>query len=170
MNFFGMQDLELPHLLDAMHIEKNIIVSLIRTMSNVKGAKSDSLAVRQELQARNMMPALHPKQMNKVEKEGNPIYTYAKLALWVWLSDEFNIVLNILKNIHVPSNYGLSLAYKIGDKKMGGFKTHDWHNVLHDLLPIAIWRMLTKGVRKLCIGFWIYSRSYVRKKYMWMIL
>jgi hypothetical protein len=66
-----------------MHIEKNIVVSLIRTMSNAKGVKNDSLVVRQELQAQNMMPALYPKQTNEVDREGNPIYSYAKPAPWV---------------------------------------------------------------------------------------
>jgi hypothetical protein len=42
--FIILQDLLLPHLLDAMHIEKNVTVSLVKTMSNAKGTKSDSLA------------------------------------------------------------------------------------------------------------------------------
>jgi hypothetical protein len=138
MGSFRMQNSELPHLLDPMHIEKNVIVSLIRTLSNAKGTKSDSLAVRQELEARNMMPTLHPKNTNQVDKDGNPIYKYAKPAPWVWSPAEFQIVLDIFKNVRAPSNYGSSLSYKIGVKKMVGFKTHDWHNVLHDLLPIAI--------------------------------
>jgi hypothetical protein len=52
-------------------------------MSNAKGVKNDSLVVRQELQAQNMMPALYPKQTNEVDREGNPIYSYAKPAPWV---------------------------------------------------------------------------------------
>jgi hypothetical protein len=63
-----------------MHIEKNVIVSMIRTMSNAKGAKADSLAVRQELEARNMMPALHPKSTREVDRDGKTIYRYAKPA------------------------------------------------------------------------------------------
>jgi hypothetical protein len=144
-----VQDLELPHLLDAMHIEKNIIVSMIRTMSNAKGVKSDSLAVRQEMVARNMMPALHPHRTDKLDKEGKPIYRYTKPTPWVWSSHDFRKVLDIIKNVCAPSNYGSSLAYKIGDKQIGGFKTHDWHNVLHDLLPIAIHGTLTEGIREM---------------------
>jgi hypothetical protein len=117
-------------------------------MSNAKGAKLDSLAMKQELQACNMMPPLHPKQMDEMDREGNPIYNYAKPAPWVWSSNDLNIVLNVLKNIRAPSNYGSSLAYKIGDKKMSGFKIHDWYNVLHDLLLIAIWGTLIEGVKE----------------------
>jgi hypothetical protein len=146
LGFF--QDLLLPHLLDPMHIEKNIIVSLIRTFSNVKGTKADSLAVRQELESRNMMPDLHPRRTNELDKEGKPVYRYDTPAPWVWPPEDFQLVLDILKNVRAPSNYGASLAYKIGEKKMSGFKTHDWHNVLHDLLPVAIRGTLTPGIRE----------------------
>ena len=145
---YVIQDSELPHLLDPMHIEKNIIVALTKTLSNAKGAKSDSLGVRQEMQARNMMPALHPRETDEVDREGRPLYRYATPAPWVWTSSEFELVLGTLKHIRAPSNYGSSLSYKIGDKKIVGFKTHDWHNVLHDLFPIAIRGTLTKGIRE----------------------
>jgi hypothetical protein len=32
---------------------------------------------------------------------------------------------------------------------MGGLKTHDWHNILHDLLPTAIRGTLTEGIREI---------------------
>jgi hypothetical protein len=76
------------------------------------------------------------------------VYHYAKPTPWLWTASDFQIVLGILKNIQAPTNYGSSLSYKIGEKKMVGFKTHDWHNVLHDLLPIAIRDTVTKGVRE----------------------
>jgi hypothetical protein len=116
--------------------------------NSAKGVKSDSLAVRQEFQARNTMHALYPIQMGELDRDGNLVYKYAKPAPWVWPLDEFKIVLDVMKNVQTPTNYGSSLAYKIGDRRMGGFKSHDWHNVLHDLLPIAIPRTLTKGVRE----------------------
>jgi len=63
-----------------MHIEKNIAVSLMKTLSNAKGAKSDSLVVRQELQAHGMMKDLHPQKTSEVDKDGNPIFIYGKLS------------------------------------------------------------------------------------------
>jgi hypothetical protein len=144
----SVQHLELPHLLDPMHIEKNIIVSMIRTFSSAKGSKSDSLAVRQEMEARNMMPGLHPHATNVVDNNGNPVYTYRRPALWVWPKEDFELVLDVLKHVRAPTNYGSSLAYKIGDRKMSGLKTHDWHNILYDLLPVAIRGTLTEGIRE----------------------
>jgi hypothetical protein len=143
-----LQDLELPHLLDPIHIEKNIVVSLFKTLSNAKGAKSDSLTLRQELEARNLMPALHSRRTTAVDKNGNLVYQYAKPAPWLWSPTEFQVVLDIIKNVQAPTNYSSSLAYRIGDKRMVGFKTHDWHNVLHDLLPIAIKGIVMEGVRE----------------------
>jgi hypothetical protein len=64
--FYVLQDLELPHLPDLMHIKKNVIVSLIWTMSNTMAAKLDSLAMKQELEAHNMMPMLHSKKINQL--------------------------------------------------------------------------------------------------------
>ena len=119
----------------------------MKTLSNEKGAKSDSLAVRQELQARGMMKELHPRSIDAVDREGNPIFIYAN-APWVWSSTEYKVVLATLKKIRFPTNYGSSLAYKISEKKMVGLKTHDWHNILHDLLPIAIRGTLTRGIRE----------------------
>jgi hypothetical protein len=131
-----------------MHIEKNVIVALTKTMSSAKGAKSDSLAVRQEMAARNMMPALHPTETGEMDREGRPMYRYAKPTPWMWNPEEFQLVLDTLKHVRAPSSYGSSLAYKIGNKKITGFKSHDWHNVLHDLLPIAIRGTLTEGIRE----------------------
>jgi len=129
-----------------MHIEKNIIVSLMKILSNAKEAKSDSLALRQELQARGMMKELHPRQTNELDRDGNAVYTYAR-APWIWTQQELQIVMDVMRSIRPPTNYGSSLSYKIGDKKMVGLKTHDWHNILHDILPIAIQGTLTSNIR-----------------------
>jgi hypothetical protein len=82
-----------------MHIEKNIIVAVTKTLSNAKGAKSDSLAVRQEMASRNMMPVLHPKETGEVDRDGRALYSYANPAPWVWTPEELQIVLDILKNV-----------------------------------------------------------------------
>jgi hypothetical protein len=37
-----MQELLIQHLLDIMHIEKNICSSLYKTLTNTKGTKADS--------------------------------------------------------------------------------------------------------------------------------
>ena len=71
------------------------------------------------------MCTLHLQKTNDLDKDGNPIYRYAKPTPWVWSGEDFQLLLDILKNVQAPSNYEASLAYKIRDKKMGGFKMHD---------------------------------------------
>lgn len=130
----------------------------MKVLSNAKGAKSDSLAVRLELQARGLMKNLHPKPTGQFDANGNPKLTYAR-APWVWTPAEFKSVLEVMKGIRAPTNYGSSLSYKIGEKTMVGLKTHDWHNILHDILPIAIRGTLTPGIRET-----VYRLSWYFKK------
>lgn len=118
----------------------------MKTLSNSKGTKSDSMAVRLELQARGMMKEFHPQETGQVDTNGNPLFTYARAA-WVWRPDELKAVMDVLRTVRTPTNYGSSLSYKIGDKTMAGLKTHDWHNILQDILPIAIRGTLTPGLR-----------------------
>lgn len=92
------------------------------------------------------MPALHLRRTNAADKNGNPMYQYAKPTPWLWSPTKFQVVLDIIKNVRAPTNYSSSLAYRIRDKKMVGFKIHDWYNVLHDLLPIVIKGIITEGV------------------------
>ena len=99
------------------------------------------------MKAQNRMPALHtPQEVTVDERTGATSYKYAK-APWVWSATEFKTVTETIANIKAPSNYGSSMAHKFKDKKIVGMKTHDWHNILHDYLPIAIRGTLTLQVR-----------------------
>jgi hypothetical protein len=150
INYGGvlMQKLLLPHLLDPMHIEKNIVVSLMKTLSSAKGTKADGRAVREDLKAAGKMSALHePDETSIHPTSGDLVYKY-KRAPWVWSKAEFNTVMKLITEIKTPSNYGSSMALKFTKDKIVGMKTHDWHNVLHDFLPIAIRGTLTPDVRK----------------------
>lgn len=130
-----------------MHIEKNIIVSLMKTLSSAKGAKADGRSVREELKATNRMPDLHdPEKVLIDRRTGEERYKYKK-APWVWSKNEFRSVTEIIASIRTPTNYGASMAHKFKDDKIVGMKTHDWHNVLHDFLPIAIRGTLTPEIR-----------------------
>ena len=66
-----VQDLLILHLLNVMHIEKNVCVSLFKTFSNCKGTKVDSLAIRRCMQDLNIMPQFHPKH-DGVDGKGAP--------------------------------------------------------------------------------------------------
>lgn len=55
------QDLLIRHLLDVMHIEKNITESLIKFLEGTK----DTVKVRQDLKVRNQQPHLWPQADSK---------------------------------------------------------------------------------------------------------
>ena len=130
-----------------MHIEKNVCSALFKTITNAKGTKGDSVEQRLEMGAMGIMPHLHVKR-SRMDAKGNSIYT-SSAAPWVLSKADFEEVIDILKNIKTPRGYGSSFQYKFPENRISGMKTHDYHNLLHDLLPIAIRGFLTKEIREI---------------------
>jgi hypothetical protein len=56
------------------------------------------------MEARNMIPALHPKRTNEVDKDGKPVYQYVKPAPWILSPIDFQMVLDIMKNARTSTN------------------------------------------------------------------
>ena len=52
-------DLEVPHAIDAMHVQKNVFESLIATLIDI-GKSKDGLKSRKDMVQLNVMPQLHP--------------------------------------------------------------------------------------------------------------
>lgn len=65
-----------------------------------------------------MKEALHLKKTKRKDKDNNPEYTYAK-APQMWSSTDFQKVLDIIKNVQVPTNFWSPMSYKIRDKMVG---------------------------------------------------
>ena len=128
----------IPHLLDPMHIKKNIYAALVKTFSNCKGTKSDGIKVRQALQELNWV------EMQRYWPKEDRTY---KDASWVWTTKEWNEIIKDLSNIRTPTGYGSSLRYKFNNRKLVGFKTHDYHNLMHDILPIVVRGTFTVDIR-----------------------
>jgi hypothetical protein len=74
----------------------------------------------------------------------------------VWTTEEWDEIIEDLSNIRTPTGYGSSLRYKFNDRKLVGFKTHDYHNILHNILPIAVRGTLTADIRDIVyrLGKW----------------
>ena len=160
-----MQDLLIPHLLDPMHIEKNVCAALFKTFSNCKGTKADSIGVRNAFKENGMRPDLHPHEDGR-DNKGNLKYKYAK-APWIWTTDEYDSVIHTITSTQTPTGYGSSFSSKFSDRKIVGMKTHDYHNLLHGLLPLAIRGTLTKEIHDIIYRLgslfkWICSKE-IRK-------
>ncbi len=120
-----MQNHLIPHLLDPMHIEKNLCSALFKTITNAKGTKANSVEQRLEMECMGIMEHLHAKQSG-VDGKGNVVYTSAP-APWVLTKTDFDLVIDVLKDIKTPRGYGSSWKYKFPDNKISGVKTHDYH-------------------------------------------
>ena len=68
-------------------------------------------------------------------------------ASWVWSTEEWDKIIETISGIRTPTGYGASFRYKFNNRKLVGFKTHDYHNLLHDILPIVVRGTLTPGIR-----------------------
>ena len=86
------------------------------------------------MQHSGLMREFHPK------KDGS----YAS-PNWIWSVEEFDEVIDVLKTVQTPIGYGSCFHYKF-NRKLVGFKTHDYHNLLHDQFPIIVRDTLTKRI------------------------
>ena len=92
-------------------------------------------------------------------------------ANWIWTTEEYDGVIKLLSNVKTPFGYGSSFQHKFNDRKIVGFKTHDYHNLLHDLFPIAVRGTLTEDIRKIIYKIsslfkWLCSKE-IAKKDIW---
>ena len=55
---YFLQDLLIQHLLDVMHIEKNVCSILFKTLTNIKKTKDDSYTQRHEMEKMGIMKEL----------------------------------------------------------------------------------------------------------------
>jgi hypothetical protein len=131
-----------------MHIEKNVCAALFRTFTKCKGSKADCVGVRKAFEEMKMRPDLHAKE-DGLDGKGNIKWKY-KPAPWRWTVAEYDSIINIIKKVRTPTGYGSSYLYKFSKKRqIVGMKTHDYHNLLHDVLPIAIRGTLNSDIRSI---------------------
>ncbi|XP_074352334.1 uncharacterized protein LOC141691496 [Apium graveolens] len=138
--FFELEywkSLPVRHVLDVMHIEKNICESLLGTMLNIPKKTKDKESVRIDMAEMGIRTELRPKTPGIKEK--------LPLASWnLTHSEKKNLV--SMENLHLT-----------------GMKSHDCHTILHHLLPIVIRSSLQKQVRKTIIKFCLFFKAIYSK-------
>jgi hypothetical protein len=139
------QHLEIRHCIDAMHIIKNVAESVIGTLLNISGKTKDSVKARMDMVELNMRPELAPK-INQLSNR-----TYLPPASWTLTSVEKKSLLDCLKGIKVPTGYSSNISARVSmtEMKLIGMKSHDYHVLLTQLLPVAIRGILRPEVRKI---------------------
>jgi hypothetical protein len=135
-----------------MHCEKNIVENILKTTFGEK----DTPAVRVDLQARGIRPHLHLQPLGP-----NGDRYYMPDASYVLSTDDKAKVLRVLKSLRTPTHYVSALHKKISKGKLSGLKSHDFHVLLQQILPLCFRKVsnkslagvvirLSKVFRKLC--------------------
>ena len=119
--------MEVPHAIDAMHVQKNVFESLIATLMDT-GKSKDGLKARKDMVQLNMMPQLHP------VPEANGKYTLPT-ACFNLTPDEKRAICTFLRGIKVPTGFSANV------KKLVSMKDLSITHYKPEFLKLAITRM-----------------------------
>ena len=144
--------LEVPHAIDAMHVQKIVFESLIATLMDTPKSK-DSLKARRDMEQLHVMPELHPVLETKTGKYTLPAASY-NLDL-----EERRGLCTSVKGIKVPTGFSANPKKLVSMKDLSfpHCKAHDCHMMLTVFLPIAIraikLEFLKMAITRMCY-FW----------------
>ncbi|KAH0733048.1 hypothetical protein KY289_004236 [Solanum tuberosum] len=124
----------LRHNLDVMHIEKNIVDSILGTLLDISGKTKDHAKAQYDLKDMGIRKNLHPK-----DTEDSKRTKFAK-ACFSMINGEKSIFCGVLKTAKLPdgSASNISRCVHLDERKVSNYKTHDAHFMLHYLLSIPI--------------------------------
>jgi hypothetical protein len=131
----------LRHNLDMMHIEKNVCESIIGTLLDLDGKSKDGLNSRRDLQEMRIRNDLHPRE------QGNRFYLPP--APHTLSKEEKKVFCKRLFDLKLLDGYSSNLAnfISMSDCKIKGLKSHDYHVLMQQLLPVALRELMPKGPR-----------------------
>jgi hypothetical protein len=114
-----------------MNLAKNLLKTIVGT--------KDTMKVRRDMQRKNIRKHLwlvqNPRRGGKMLKPA---------ALYVVTDKEFKIFANTIESLIGHSS---NLGKHIHSKKFGGLKSHDYHVLMQQLLPLALRGLLKPGPR-----------------------
>lgn len=129
MIFCTPQELPIRNLLDVMHVEKNVAENLLKTLFGEK----DGPNVRLDMERRGIRPHLW------VRRVPGPVpRVFIPDAPYVLSKAQRELFLDVLRSLKLPSYYSGNLRSKITKGKLSGLKSHDFHVLLQDILPICM--------------------------------
>lgn len=146
------------HCLDFMHIEKNVAESIVGTLLNVPGKTKDGLEARLDLAHFGLKPELQAKI------EGNTSTLPA--ASYTLTTEEKDKFCETLYKLRVPQGYcsNFSSLVNLKERKLIGLKSHDYHMLMQQFLPIAIRSIMPQPTRYVIIRFCFFFKSICSKE------
>lgn len=123
-----------------MHIERNVGNSIVSTLLHC-GKSKDGLNTRKDLEHLGIRKDLHPSIKGK--------RTYLPAAPWSLSKSEKKVFCKRLFYFKGPDGYcsNISRGVSLEDCKVSRLKSHDYHVLMQQLLPVAIRGLLPKGPR-----------------------
>ena len=112
-----------------MHVEKNVAENLLKTLFGEK----DGPNVRADMQQRNIRRHLWVRNL-----PGRASRAFLPDAPYVLTKEQRTLFLKTLQSIRLPTHYSSSMLTKISKGKLTGLKSHDFHVLLHDLMPLCM--------------------------------
>ena len=120
-----------------MHTEKNIAYAIIETLFGAYDTVSSRLDLQEIKIRRNLW----------VENYGNGKFR-KPIAPYVWTKEQRAQFLTLMSQTRFPTGYVSSnVRRKTDNNGLKGLKTHDYHVIIEDILPIAVISSLEKGPR-----------------------
>ncbi|XP_026410264.1 uncharacterized protein LOC113305446 [Papaver somniferum] len=131
---------DVQHCIDFMHVEKNVGQSLVGTLLH-NGNTKDGLNARKDLVRLGLKSELHPKTDDKG--------TILPAACYTLTTEEKDIFLETLSELRVPEGYcsDFSTLVNLKERKLIGLKSHDYHMLMQQFLPVAIRSIMPTPVR-----------------------
>ena len=126
---FLAQDLPCRHILDVMHCEKNICEALLKFLLG----ENDTAAVRLDLQERELRSHLWLQETSP----GSNKY-FMPEAEYVLSAADKATFMQTLRNLRTPSRYVSNTRNKIEKGKLRGLKSHDFHVIMQQILPLCV--------------------------------
>lgn len=123
------------HVLDMMHHEKNVYESFLKMVFG----KKDCLTIQSYMEACGIHPHLHLRQVGPSNDR-----LYMPDAMYVLSTNDKANVLQVLKSLKTPTNYGGSLHTKISKGKLSSFKLHDCHVLMQQILSLCFCKISKK--------------------------
>jgi hypothetical protein len=128
------KDLDTPHAIDYMHLEKNVFESTIGILLDIKTNTKDGLRSRLDLVDQDIRTEIHPTpapQTGKVD---------ILSASYNLTRDERRVMCQWLRNVKVPTGFSSNIKSLVSmkDLTITSFNAHDYHVMLTVFLPIVI--------------------------------
>ena len=133
--------LHVCHVLDVMHIENNVCESIVGTPLDIPGKSKDGLSSRLDLVNLGIRSEL---QLIVGEKK-----TYLPAASYTLSKVEKIKIFKMLSALKVPDGYCSNLRNCVSMEKLKlyGLKSHDYHTLIQQILPLTLRGLLNKNMR-----------------------